>query len=122
MSEASDLSKCTPGARLGAFLMDILLSVVTLGIGWIIWSFIAWGKGTTPGHQVLKQKIVDENTGETFGWGRMALRELIFKGLVIGVGSFFTFGILWVVDSLFVVREDRKTIHDMVSRSIVVNI
>ena len=70
---------------------------------------------------IAKQKIVDENTGETFGWGRMALRELIFKGLVIGVGSFFTFGILWVVDSLFVVREDRKTIHDMVSRSIVVN-
>lgn len=121
MSEEPSLSKCTPGARLGAFLMDALLSVVTLGIGWIVWSLIVWQKGTTPGHQVLKQKIVDEKTGETFTWGRMALRELVFKGIVIGVGSVFTFGILWVVDSLFVVREDRKTIHDMVSRSIVVN-
>ena len=122
MTEEISHIKSTPGARLGAFLMDILLSVVTLGVGWLIWSLIVWGKGTTPGHQVLKQKIVDEKTGETFNWGRMALRELVFKGLVIGVGSIFTFGILWVVDSLFVVREDRKTIHDMVSRSIVVNL
>lgn len=121
MSDELSIVKCTPGARLGAFLMDALLSVVTLGIGWLIWSLIVWQKGTTPGHQVLKQKIVDEKTGETFSWGRMALRELVFKGIVIGVGSVFTLGILWVVDSLFVVREDRKTIHDMMSRSIVVN-
>ena len=121
MSEETNYTRCTPGARLGAFLMDALLSVVTLGIGWLIWSLIVWGKGTTPGHQVLKQKVVDEKTGQTFSWGRMALRELVFKGLVIWVGSFFTFGILWVVDSLFVVREDRKTIHDMVSGSVVVN-
>jgi uncharacterized RDD family membrane protein YckC len=121
MSDELSIIKCTPGARLGAFLMDALLSVVTLGIGWLIWSLIVWQKGTTPGHQVLKQKIVDEQTGETFTWGRMALRELVFKGIVIGVGSIFTLGILWVVDSLFVVREDRKTIHDMMSRSLVVN-
>ena len=115
------LEKSTPGARLGAFLLDVLFAVITLGVGWIIWSLIVWSKGTTPGHQVLKQRIVDDKTGETFTWGRMALREIIFRGLVIGVGSALTFGVLWVVDSLLVVREDRKTIHDMLARSVVVN-
>jgi len=108
------------GARLGAHLMEALLSVVTLGIGWLIWSFVEWGKGTTPGHKVLKQYIVDEKTGETFGWGRMALREIVIKTLLCGILYVITFSVFYFIDSLMVVRDDRRTIHDRISGSLVV--
>ena len=108
------------GARLGSYLLESVLVFVTLGIGWLIWSFIVWGKGTTPGHQILKQYIVNEKTGETFSWGRMAVRELLVKGLLCGVLAAFTFGVFFLVDSLMVTRDDRKSIHDRISGSLVV--
>ena len=110
----------TPAVRLGAFFLEILFVVVTLGIGWIIWSLIVWGKGTTPGHQVLRLYVVDAKSGKTATWGHMALREFVMKGLVGGIASSVTFGIYWVVDSLFVVRDDRKTLHDLMSSTSVV--
>ena len=110
----------TPGARLGAYLLEILFVIVTLGIGWIIWSLIIWGKGTTPGHQVLRLYFVSENTGKTATWGHTALREVVMKGLVGGFLSTITVGIYFIVDSLFVIRPDRRTIHDMLSSTLVV--
>jgi uncharacterized RDD family membrane protein YckC len=119
-SESSKEPLASAGARLGAHLMEGLLALVTLGIGWIIWSLVEWGKGTTPGHKVLKQYIVDEKTGETFSWGRMALREVIIKGILCGVLYVVTFSVFYFVDSLMVVRDDRRTIHDRISGSLVV--
>jgi uncharacterized RDD family membrane protein YckC len=108
------------GARLGSYLLEAVLAVLTLGIGWLIWSFVVWGKGTTPGHQILKQYVVKEETGETFSWGRMAVRELLVKQLLCGILAAFTFGIFFLVDSLMVTRDDRKSIHDRISGSLVV--
>jgi uncharacterized RDD family membrane protein YckC len=108
------------GARLGSYLLETVLAVVTLGIGWLIWSFIVWGKGTTPGHQILKQYVVNEKTGQTFSWGRMAVRELLVKQLLCGLLAMFTVGIFFLVDSLMVTRDDRKSIHDRISGSLVV--
>lgn len=108
------------GARLGSYLLETVLAFVTLGIGWLIWSFIVWGKGTTPGHQILKQYVVREETGETFSWGRMAVRELLVKQLLCGLLAIFTLGVFFLVDSLMVARDDRKSIHDRISGSLVV--
>jgi hypothetical protein len=51
----NDNNTATPMARLGAHLLEAVLAVLTLGLGWLIWSFIVWSKGTTPAHQILKQ-------------------------------------------------------------------
>jgi len=110
----------TPAVRLGGYLLEFLLLVVTLVIGWIIWSLIVWSKGTTPGHQVLRLYIVDEKTGKTATWGHMALREFVMKGIVGSVASTLSFGIYFVVDSLFIVRPDRRTLHDLMSSTQVV--
>lgn len=110
----------TPGARLGAYLLEFLFLIVTLVIGWIIWSLIAWGKGTRPGHQVLRLYFVSEKTGKTTTWGHTALREFVMKGLVGGFLTSITFGVYWIVHSLLVVRPDRRTIHDMLSSTLVV--
>lgn len=110
----------TPAVRLGGYVLELLLLVVTLGIGWIIWSLIVWSKGTTPGHHVLRLYIVDEKTGRTATWGHMALREFVMKGIVGSAASTLSFGIYFVVDSLFIVRPDRRTLHDLMSSTQVV--
>ena len=110
----------TPGARLGSHLLEALLAVVTLGIGWLVWSFVIWGQGTTPGHKILKQYIVNEKTGKEFTWGQMFVREFLIKGLLVPLLSALSFGIVYLVDSLMVTRDDRKTLHDRICGSIVV--
>lgn len=112
----------SPGVRLGSYLLEALFTVFTLGIGWLIWSFIIWGKGTTPGHQVVRLYVVSEKTGQAFSWGQMFVREILVKGLLIPVLSVFSFGIIFLVDSLMVVRDDRKTLHDRICGSIVVQL
>lgn len=110
----------TPAVRLGAYLLEILLIAVTFAIGWIIWSLIVWSKGTTPGHQILRLYVVDQKTGQTATWGHMALREFVMKGIVAIAASTVTFGIYFIVDSLFIVRPDRRTLHDLLSSTQVV--
>lgn len=110
----------TPAVRLGSYALEFLMVLLTLGIGWIVWSLIVWGKGTTPGHQIVRLYIVDNQSGKTATWGHMALREFVMKGIVGGIATTVTFGIYWIVDSLFVVREDRRTLHDLMSSTTVV--
>jgi uncharacterized RDD family membrane protein YckC len=50
----------------------------------------------------------------------MALRELIFKGLIGAVLAAISFGIFFIIDSLFVTRDDRRTIHDRMAGSVVI--
>ena len=120
VQEDSATELASPGARLGSYLLEALLAIFTLGIGWLIWSFVIWGQGTTPGHKILKQYIVNEKTGKDFTWGQMFVREFLIKGLLIPLLSAFSFGIVYLVDSLMVARDDRKTLHDRICGSIVV--
>lgn len=116
----TNFQTASPGARLGAYFLEVLLAIITLGIGYIIWSLVVWSKGTTPGHQILKMYVIDSKSGQIATWGHMALREFVIKGIVISLGSFFTFGILWLVDSLMIFRQDRRTLHDLICSTNVV--
>jgi uncharacterized RDD family membrane protein YckC len=109
----------SPGGRLGAALLDGLLIVVTLGIGWAVWALISWASGQTPGKQLLHQVVADGRTGQPFGWGGMFVREFLVRGLLFGVANMLTAGIFGLVDVLMVFREDHRTLHDMVSGSVV---
>jgi uncharacterized RDD family membrane protein YckC len=112
----------SPQARLGAYLVDIGLGIVTLIIGWLIWSFFTWQTGQTPAKRLMKQVVVDAKTGEPFTWTRMLLREAAVKWVAGGVASTASNGITFVIDSLFVFREDRKTVHDMIVQSKVIQL
>ena len=120
VQEDSATELASPGARLGSHLLEALLAIFTLGIGWLVWSFVIWGQGTTPGHKILKQYIVNEKTGKDFTWGQMFVREFLIKGVLVPLLSAFSFGIVYLVDSLMVTRDDRKTLHDRICGSIVV--
>jgi uncharacterized RDD family membrane protein YckC len=107
-------------ARLGAFFLDMGLLVVTLFVGWVIWNLYTWKTGQTPAKRILKQVVVDSNTGEVFSWSRMALREFAVKGAAGNIASGATNGITFVIDSLFVFRQDRRTVHDLIVGSKVI--
>jgi uncharacterized RDD family membrane protein YckC len=89
------------GKRFGAYLLDAIFVVVTLGVGWFVWALIVWGYGQTPGKQVLGMRTVNLRAGARASWGRMFLREFVAKG-VIAIVATFTFGLglllyLWLV-------------------------
>lgn len=115
-----DFPLSSRGYRLIAHLIEGFLIGLTLFIGWLIWSMFTWKEGTTPGHKVIGQKVIVYKTGQSATWGRMLLREVGAK-LLLAILSFFTFGIPIIVDNLFIFRKDRRTLHDLIAGTIVVN-
>lgn len=101
-----------PGSRLGAALLEGLLAVVTLGIGWLVWSFVLWGKGTTPAKSILKMKVVDA-TGRPLTLGAMALRELLLKPIIGGWTLYI--GYLWMLWD-----PNKQALYDKVQKTFVV--
>ena len=106
------------GSRLGAYLLNSLLLLVTFGIGWLIWAAIIAGKGQTPGKQLLKLRVVDATTARPIGFGRMFFMRGLVAGFVASFAIPFTIGIL-----LFMPFWDKRnqTIWDKVSGTLVVS-
>lgn len=84
----------SPWRRLGATLLDMLLSVVTLFVGWLIWSLIVWNRGQTPAKQLLGMRTIDRRSLRSAGWGTMLLRELPCKFAIGLVASLTVFGFI----------------------------
>lgn len=63
--------------RLGGYFLDLALALVTLGIGWVIWSLVIWRHGLTPAKQILKMRVVAEESRTNATWGHMAIRQFL---------------------------------------------
>ena len=81
----------TPQHRLGAVAVDSGLIFATSFIGWGIWSLIVWGKGQTPGKQLLKVRVLNEPTGKPATWGQMLIRQLLI-GWALSAPYTFAYG------------------------------
>jgi uncharacterized RDD family membrane protein YckC len=92
------------GKRFGAFLLEGVLAIVTLFIGWLIWSIIIWSKGQTPAKSILKMRVVKLDTGRAATTGDMALRELVAKWLLGSITS----GIYTIVSAIFVIADPQS--------------
>lgn len=105
----------SPGRRIGAYFLALPLFIVTLGIGYLIWGLIVWGRGQTPALQVLGMRCWRPETVCVPGWGTMALREI--------VGRFIEcFGITTLISFvLMLTRSDRMCLHDLVAGTVVVH-
>lgn len=82
----------------------------------VIWfaSLVAFDggrRGVTPGKRALAIRVVDEATGTSIGYGRAAVRRLVF---VVG-GLLFYIGWLWLLFNPW-----RQAWHDRAARSVVV--
>jgi uncharacterized RDD family membrane protein YckC len=105
------------GRRIGAFFLAIPLSIITLGIGYLIWGLIAWTKGTSPALQVLGMRVWRPETQQRAGFGYMALRDIVGR-IVDGILSIIT----ELISFIFMLsRPDRKTLHDPIAGTVVVH-
>ena len=110
------------GRRLGGYLLDGVLAVVTLFIGWLIWSLIVWNTSQTPAKQLLKMKTVKKDTGERATYGTMVLREVVGKWLIVNaaLGSLCFLATI-VLDFMLVWDKDRQELWDKIAGTIIVD-
>jgi RDD family len=88
------------GRRIGALALTVLLLVVTLVVGWLVWSAVEWRKGLTPSYRLLGLHVVRRSDARPIGWVRSFLRSgvccpvMVVPTVVIGglVGLCFTLG------------------------------
>ena len=110
--------------RLGAYALDCVLCVLTLGIGWLIWALVVWGNGQTPGKQIVKLRTYNAVTGQPASWGHMALREFLVP-LTVGLASLATSGIAYiawvVVEIVFYFNKGNRTLRDLWVKTAIVN-
>ena len=110
------------GKRLGGHLLEIVLVIVTVVIGWLIWSFIVWGRSVTPAKQLLKMKVVKKDSGLRASYGTMALRELVGKWLIVNLAIGSLCGLVTIVlDFMLVWDKDRQELWDKIAGTIVVD-
>jgi uncharacterized RDD family membrane protein YckC len=109
----------SPWRRLGAHLLDAALVVVTLLLGWAVWSLIVWARGQSPAKQLLGMRVIRVETGRPAGWGRMFLREIPSKlliGFVAGVTVIGLVGYFWLTWD-----DRRQELWDKMCDTVVVN-
>lgn len=105
------------GRRIGAFFLGIGLSIITLGIGYIIWGLIVWANGQTPALQVLGMRCWRPETGRVAGWWWMALREIVGRiaesilGIITDLASLI----------LMIATREHKALHDFIGGTVVLH-
>lgn len=103
------------GSRVGAALLDALLMVVTLFIGWLIWSIVLWKQSTSPAKKMLGMVVLDANTGAPASVKQMVMREVVGKwvvGSVTGVVTLASIVMLWATPR-------RQTVWDYIGTTTV---
>jgi uncharacterized RDD family membrane protein YckC len=109
-----------PWLRLGGWALNLVLAIVTLGIGYLVWAMVLWSDGTNPGKKILGMKIISAESGQTLGWGEMFVRNFVFGGLVLGLLSVVTLDIIYVVDGAFIFNDKHQRLVDRMAKTLVV--
>ena len=84
----------SPWVRLGSCLLEALLILVTLGIGWLIWAAMSAGTGQTPAKRLLNLRVVRADAPQPVGFGRMFWMRGLVAGLVAVLAVPLTLGIV----------------------------
>jgi uncharacterized RDD family membrane protein YckC len=108
-----------PAGRCWALFLDLALALVTLGVGWLVWSLVTWRRGQTPAKRLMGHVVTDASTGAPLGWGRMALRELVVRGLLGVVLGLATASVYLLADASMALSAGHRTLHDRLAGSVV---
>jgi len=122
--------------RLEGLLLDAVLVVCTVVIGWLAWWIIDWDSGRSPAKSILHTRVVRADNRELPGFGRMALREGLGKALpagagliglsMLGDGGIAPFlvaaSVAWYAMSIVaaLLDDQRRTLWDTFARTVVV--
>jgi uncharacterized RDD family membrane protein YckC len=103
------------GRRIGACLLGVLLTIVTLEIGYLIWGAITCSNGQTPVQKMLGLQTWKPLERVNAPRGTMFLRGLIwFLAGVIPLGHLVSF-------ILFLAGKQHRTLHDLVSSTVILH-
>jgi uncharacterized RDD family membrane protein YckC len=110
----------SPWMRLAATLLNGVLIIVTLGIGYLIWALVLWNQGTNPGKKMCGLRMVKADTGSSCTFGDMLVRNVVMGGLVLSLIGTFTLGIGYLVDAFMIFGVRRQRLIDRMSGTLVV--
>ncbi len=142
----SEIKLATPGHRIAAVAVDMGLSIVTFNIGWFIWNLIVMAKGQSPGKQLLKVRVLSEDSRTPATWGHMAIRQFLiplasglfflipyyllisreFSGatslnLILVLLCLGAYLLIWVIDFIWLFTRTNRRLIDYWAKTIVVN-
>lgn len=120
MAPAIHLS--SPGRRLGGYILEVILIVLTLGIGWLAWTvFVTASQGQTPAKKLLHMRVVKIQSHKVAGWGEMFLREVIYKFATGVLITLFTFGLGVILYAWLLWDRNGQQLWDKMGATIVVD-
>ena len=100
------------GRVVAAYTLAVLLFIVTLGIGYIIWSLVAWGYGQTPAQRLLGLRCWRPEPGHPASRGQMAIRQI--TGLFLN-------GELLMGPFILLASDDRASVGDLFVGTVVLH-
>ena len=103
--------------RFGSWLLERVLMIVTLGIGWIIWAIALRGTGQTPAKKMMNLTIWDLETNAPMTLGKMFIMRGLCAGLIAGFALPLT---LYTLAFMPFCDKNNRDLHDKVSRSSVI--
>ena len=120
-AETGELEKVTYNRRFwGTYVLEGVLFLVTLIIGWYIWLIFTAKTSQTPAKSLLNVYTIDIETGQPISAGRVWLREVLVKQVLITVVG-LVIGVAWLIDAIWVLFDkNRQALHDKVVGTIVV--
>ena len=108
-----DLVVASSWHRIAAYLLESVLAVLTLGIGYLIWLVIVMARGQTPGKQLMGIHVVRLD-GSTASWGLM-----FGRGFCKFLSGCIPFGV--IISFIMMLADDQcRTIHDRMVSTLVV--
>ena len=121
LDESGLVEKVTYNRRFfGDWLLEGLLFVATLIIGWYIWLIFTAQTAQTPAKRLLGVYILDKDTGQAVSAGKVWIREVLVKQLLLSVVNAFI-GVAGLINALWVFFDkNRQALHDKVASTVVV--
>lgn len=112
------LALSSVGKKLVANILESVLALFTLVIGWLIWAAMIAGKGQTPARQLLGMRIVSTRDGRPLSFPQMLFMRGLIGAFVQVIAVSLTFGVM-----ILMPLWDRRnqTVTDKVSGSIVLD-
>ena len=105
------------GRRIASWFLAIPLFIVTLGIGYFIWSLVVWARGQTPALQLLNMRCWRPADGRPSGFWWMVMREVvgnIVQNLFFPVVAIVSF-------ILFAAGREHRSLRDLIAGVVVLH-
>ena len=110
---------------IGAIILATLLSILIFAVAALLYAPLLMMRqgqqnGQTWGKQALGIRVVRDN-GQPFTFGPAALREVVLKGLAVGIASAIIPFIPWFLNFFWPLWDDEnRALHDMICSTHVV--